>query len=82
MKFNDYRKTTYKICIRFCNYSWSTKNLYQLKCVLHKWLECKRDGELEDYGYDGDVLNHLMYCSDRMNMGRAKALLRLLDEQY
>ena len=77
MKFKDYRKTTFKICQRFCK-DQSDKNLYQLKCVLTKW---SRDScQLEDYGYTGNVFDNIAYCSDRMNSGRAKAILRLLEE--
>jgi hypothetical protein len=34
---------------------------------------------LPDYGYQGHWKNHMEYASDRMNGGRAKAILRLLN---
>jgi hypothetical protein len=39
----------------------------------------KKDN-LKDYGYTGDWREHLDYCADRMNGGRASAILRLLEE--
>lgn len=33
-----------------------------------------------DYGYTGDWKSNLEYASDRMNGGRAKAILRLMKE--
>lgn len=82
MKFKNYRKDTYKICMKYVKEQ-NHKTEYQLIKVLEKWLKCKRDGELEDYGYTGDfdtMLLDIKYCADRMNMGRAKAILRLLEE--
>jgi hypothetical protein len=35
---------------------------------------------LPDYGYTGDWREHLEYASDRMNGGRASAILRLIKE--
>jgi hypothetical protein len=32
----------------------------------------------EDYGYTGDWRDELEYCCDRMNGGRARAILRLM----
>lgn len=31
------------------------------------------------YGYTGDPIPHIAYCADRMNSGRARAILRLLN---
>lgn len=33
---------------------------------------------MADYGYTGNWKDHLDYCSDRMNGGRARAILRLM----
>jgi hypothetical protein len=35
---------------------------------------------MEAYNYTGSLLSHVRYCSDRMNQGRAKALIRLWEE--
>jgi hypothetical protein len=35
---------------------------------------------LPDYGYEGDWMGHFEYASDRMNGGRALAILRLIKE--
>jgi len=35
----------------------------------------------DEYGYTGNWRSHLEYCFDRMNSGRAKAILRLYYEQ-
>jgi len=52
----------------------SARTLYSLK-----WYT-KHFGPFYDYGYEGDWKNHLEYACDRMNGGRAKAILRLLKE--
>jgi len=36
---------------------------------------------LSDYGYTGYWRSHMEYACDRMNGGRAKAILRLIKEQ-
>ena len=36
---------------------------------------------MRDYGYNGSWLDNLVYACDRMNGGRAKAILRLIREQ-
>lgn len=36
-----------------------------------------RHYDMIDYGYEGDWKTTLEYCSDRMNGGRAKSILRL-----
>jgi len=41
-----------------------------------KWFA--RHQKFADYGYQGDWRERLEYCSDRMNGGRAKSILRLI----
>lgn len=41
-----------------------------------KWIAMH--DRMSDYGYTGNWEDHLDYCSDRMNGGRAKAILRLM----
>ena len=50
---------------------------YVVYCL--KWF-AKHDPEPE-YTYTGNWYGHLEYCSDRMNGGRAKAILRLMREE-
>lgn len=80
MKLRDYREHTYAVC-----QAWllgpSPKTKLRLIRNLQRWaMHTIRDGELNDYGYQGDVKGHIQYCSDRMNQGRAKAILRLLGD--
>jgi hypothetical protein len=79
MKYTNYRDKTFDVCIRYYK-NQSAYNLRKLKANLVLWT---KDGSgLEDYGYglDGnaDVLLDIHYCSDRMNRGRALAILRQL----
>jgi hypothetical protein len=39
-----------------------------------------KNDPMPDYGYTGDWKANLEYTSDRMNGGRAKAILRLMKE--
>ena len=41
-----------------------------------RWIA--KNDKTPDYGYTGDWKDHLDYCYDRMNGGRAKAILRLM----
>lgn len=80
MKLRNYQLHTYFLCNR---YAWnpSTYNRERLVLNLKRWAGfIGRDGPLHDYGYTGEPIGHVRYCSDRMNQGRAKALLRLLGD--
>ena len=80
MKLRDFRRHTFQLAIRWCQHP-SNKNTRALTANLCRWARTlKSDGELEDYGYSGDPIPHVRYCVDRMNQGRAKAILRLLKE--
>lgn len=76
-----YIKNTFEICMAY-NRDQSPRNLANLKRVLMCWTYHPYD--LEDYGYQNEdgkaLLHHIHYCSDRMNKGRALALLRLLND--
>lgn len=37
---------------------------------------------MQDYGYTGNWQEHLDYCCDRMNGGRARDILRLIKRSY
>lgn len=50
---------------------------YLSKKVLFALRQFVRHYPLPDYGYDGDWKSNLEYCADRMNGGRALAILRL-----
>lgn len=48
----------------------------RLKALLK--VATKMNPPLMDYNYHGDWYGHFEYVSDRMNSGRAKAILRLI----
>lgn len=78
MKFRDYRKSTYKICMNYVR-NQNDKTLHQLEQVLLKWIHSYDRYYTSAYDYNGmDVLCRIEYCSDRMNKGRAEAILNLL----
>ena len=87
MKLRHVKKHTFQICINY-NKNQSAKNTRRLYMTLRRWAKkrpkYKGAKPLDDYGYTADtfeiLLIHIGYCSDRMNQGRAKALLRLLYE--
>ena len=51
----------------------SNRVMYSLKWYVKHY-------PLAEYDYHGDWRGHLEYCSDRMNGGRAKAILRLIKQ--
>jgi len=71
-KLKKHRKTIWEW------YEKERDNEYPSKKVISalKWIA--KSDKLKDYGYHGDWKSSLEYCSDRMNGGRAKAILRLL----
>lgn len=87
MKLRHVAKHTFDVCINY-NKNQSVKNTRRLTMTLRRWAKkrpkYKGAKPLDDYGYTADTFEKLLerieYCSDRMNQGRAKALLRLLAE--
>ena len=65
-------------------WSWyenESENDYPSELVMEALEWFTRDDTLPDYGYTGSWREQLEYCSDRMNGGRARAILRLLKAQ-
>jgi len=56
------------------------KNDYPSENVILSIQWIAENDKIEDYGYKGNWKPHLEYCSDRMNGGRAKSILRLLKQ--
>lgn len=89
MKLKNVDRYTFDICMNFLR-NQTPKNILRLTLTLKRWSKkrpsYKGTKPLDDYGYTADNLEtfmiHLHYCSDRMNQGRAKALLRLLKRYY
>ncbi len=87
MKLRHVDEYTFDICINYKK-NQSAKNTRRLYMTLQRWAKkrpkYKGAKPLDDYGYTADtfekLLSHIGYCSDRMNQGRAKALLRLLNQ--
>ena len=73
-----FKKSTYNICTNYYK-NQSEYNRLRLIDNLKRWsrLEPSTDAYLYD-DYKHKPLELIMYCSDRMNVGRAKAILRLL----
>lgn len=80
MKLRHYKRNTYTICMAWVNCD-TFQNKNYLRCCLARWARASKGPESEDYGYDGNSKGIVEYCSDRMNAGRAKAILRLFHEE-
>lgn len=65
------------LCFDIVSHGLTPKRERRLRVLLKQW--SKINDVPGDYGYTGDPLKHIFYCSDRMNSGRARAILRLLD---
>lgn len=81
MKIRDYRLHSYNICSKWLRNK-SNKNNRLLVNNLNRWINIENGKAENDYGYQAKNLDelcwHVSYCSDRMNQGRAKALLRMM----
>jgi hypothetical protein len=80
MKLRHFKRYTRSLCLAYLR-ARNFRNTDRLVLNLNAW---KASGNDQDYGYkakDREELNlHIRYCSDRMNPGRARAILRLMDE--
>lgn len=77
MKSRHYKKlveTTYQECLKV----YEGKPIARLARLLKIWI--KHDTN-NDYDYQGKAIDNVRYCSDRMNGGRARAILRLIKEE-
>ena len=77
MKLRDYRKNTYHVCKAWQFNPRNIRRTDELCRCLDRWVQSDRTAAIYDY----DKCNPPMivgYCSDRMNAGRAKGILRLL----
>ncbi len=77
MKLRDYKRHTFKICTAYVAKP-SVKNTDRLVNNLRRW--ARGEGDPYDY-YDCSTAAQVEYCSDRMNPGRAKAILMLMDRE-
>lgn len=61
---------------------WEHKDSARLADRMRRCLErwANSDRKAETYDYKGHFPMYIHYCADRMNAGRAKGLLRLMDE--
>ena len=73
-----YIAKTFDRCINY-ERNPTQRNLDLLIHNLERW--ANHPYQLDDYGYTDEVMLQIEYCSDRMNSGRAKAILRLLKEK-
>ena len=74
MKIRDYKRHTFEVCEKYRRAP-TFRSLMRVVRNLRRWMH----GKGEPYNYTGQTFNGtLEYCSDRMNPGRAKALLKLL----
>lgn len=84
MRLRDYQKHTFRLCMAWVRNP-TARNTDRLVNNLRRWSRFTGHGELADYGYQDkkpdDLRWHVHYCSDRMNQGRAKAILRLMSAQ-
>ena len=84
MKIRDFRDHTFRVCDAYLHHK-SQRNRERMRLNLLRWSRHRQGDELADYGYSMDnhesLLWTISYCSDRMNQGRAKAILRLLREE-
>lgn len=85
MKIRDFKDHTFRVCDAYLRHQ-SQRNRERMRLNLLRWSRHRgRCGELADYGYSMEnhesLLWTISYCSDRMNQGRAKAILRLLREE-
>lgn len=78
MKLKHYKKNTFGLCSRWRFDPHNPKKLDMMVGCLMRWIRSERG--CVSYGYKGDVRMWVSYCSDRMNPGRALALVHLLDE--
>jgi hypothetical protein len=77
MKLRDYKRHTFKICTAYVA-NQSVKNTDRLVNNLLRWAK----GEGDPYNYaNSNTVSQVEYCSDRMNPGRAKAILVLMGDQ-
>ena len=83
MKLRDFQIHTYGLCMAFLRNP-TVRNTDRLVRNLRRWTRHRGYWNLDDYGYKLEtsetLANTISYCSDRMNQGRAKAILRLMDE--
>lgn len=84
MKIRDFRDHTFKVCDAYLRHK-SQRNRERMRLNLLRWSRHRQGDELTNYDYGMDnhesLLWAISYCSDRMNQGRAKAILRLLREE-
>ena len=72
-----FKKSTYNICINYYK-NQSEYNRLRLIDNLKRWARLEPSTDAYAYeDYTGEPLELIMYCSDRMNSGRAKAILTL-----
>ena len=77
MKLRDYKKHTFRVCMAWVANP-SVRNTDRLVNNLRRWAR----GEGDPYNYnDTTTASSVEYCSDRMNPGRAKAILQSLDKE-
>lgn len=81
MKLRDYRKHTFRICQAWLEHP-TPNNAKKMARNLLRWARfTRRDGRMAPYAYGPEsyqLRERVDYCSDRMNQGRAKALLNLM----
>lgn len=83
LQIRNFKKHTLTLCNRYLHNP-SVRNLDKMVINLRRWSHTYDKYSMEDYGYpsyDHERLRwNISYCSDRMNPGRAKAILRMMDE--
>lgn len=77
MKLRHYQKHTFRICMAYVR-NQSVKNTDRLMATLNRWARSNEPA----YDYVGrSAIDAIEYCADRMNSGRAKAILNLIGDE-
>ena len=71
MKIRHYKRHTFKVCMAWVRNP-NVRNTDRLAANLTRW--SRGEGDPYDYS-DTSTAANVEYCSDRMNPGRAKAIL-------
>lgn len=76
MKLRHYKRNTFRLCIEWIRDPYNDKKLDMLALCLLRWVRSEKN--CDPYGYHTDTMMTMYYASDRMNPGRALALMHML----
>ena len=79
IKQKPYQARTYKKCMAYLKEPTQERKESLIRC-LERWATSEH--QLPEYDYSDSTLYYAIeYCSDRMNSGRAKAILTLFNKE-